>query len=136
MGHPVRSRRHLFKGYTTDSVCPTLVGVIQSLGAAPFRDDISIRYPGERDYAKYSKIAEGSEVKNIEVIAGGNKARKIDEADRLEDEYGVPASHWTKQKGFGLVEKDDTGEIVEHDLHWYHSLETGRVEMKAIWELL
>lgn len=65
------------------------------------------------------------------IIAGkGCKTgKKIDEIDRLVDEYNCDASGWKKDKA-RYEAYDEYGVIRQVELHWYHHEDIGKVEYK------
>lgn|GEM_PF-1486945 len=78
---------------------------------------------------EFVKLAEGTKITNVKVIAGKGKQRQIDIEDILVDKYGGDYGNWQKAKGFGYV--DYEGEILKAELHWYQESKAGIVEVKV-----
>jgi hypothetical protein len=66
-----------------------------------------------------------SEIKDIEIIAIGNKIRDV---ERLRKTYG--SGRWRKLKGFALVRLLDDNSECDAELHWYEAHGIGKQEMK------
>lgn len=60
---------------------------------------------------------------------GCKTGRKIDDIDRLVNEYNCSADEWQKEKARYQV-YDEYGEIREVELHWYQHPDIGKVEHK------
>ena len=61
---------------------------------------------------------------------GCRTGRKIDDIDRLVDDYGCDAGGWRKEKARYQV-YDEYGEIRKVELHWYQHEDIGKVEYKV-----
>jgi SPP1 gp7 family putative phage head morphogenesis protein len=76
------------------------------------------------------RLAEGTRVTNIQVIAGKGRNREIDIVQLLLNAYPGTVEHeWQKVKGIGYV--DYHGENYKVNLHWYQEPSVGRVEWKV-----
>ena len=69
--------------------------IFRSLGVKARNYDI------EMPNGDYVHFTENTWIKNVTVIAGKNKNRKIDEIDALLEEFGGSADEWQKVKGIG-----------------------------------
>lgn len=78
---------------------------------------------------KTARFAEGSKLQNKEVFAGKGCKRKIDEVDRLVQEYGDPAESWMKVKANAVL-VDEDGEERRAEIHWYEAKESEKQEIK------
>lgn len=106
--------------------------VPRSLGAravtykvtAPF----NVRGKGGKNY----KLVEGSEIKEIELIARGHGIRKVRKLIKkyFNDKKPTVATDWTKKKGYGTVE-DEHNKKREAELHWYECKGKEKVEFKV-----
>ncbi len=73
-------------------------------------------------------LAEGTYIKNKEVIAGKGVKRQIDEIEGLVRNYGGKAENWRKMKGLAIIEQD--GKTEESEIHWYEEPSVGKVKIK------
>lgn len=78
---------------------------------------------------KIYKFAEGSKLQEKVVFAGKGCRRKIDEVDRLVNEYNVKAEEWRKVKAKAVLVGED-GEERFAEVHWYECESRGKEEMK------
>ena len=78
---------------------------------------------------KTARFAEGSKLQNKEVFAGKGCKRKIDEVDRLVQEYGDSAESWMKVKANAIL-VDEDGEERRAEIHWYEAKESEKQEIK------
>jgi hypothetical protein len=97
--------------YYADSKAPYLPNIVigKSLDAAAFRDTVAF---GD---GRFGKVSEGEEITKIKPIIGKGTKTELRVAPLLEEEYGAPASEWTKLRGNGYVEIE--GEKVYTELH-------------------
>ena len=96
----------------------------RSLGAKAKNYDIKLPN-GER-----VRLAEGTRVTNVQVIAGKGRNREIDIVPLLLNAYPGTVEHeWKKVKGVGYI--DYHGENYKVNLHWYEEPSVGRVEWKV-----
>ncbi|NQG19366.1 hypothetical protein HO710_05185 [Streptococcus suis] len=68
----------------------------------------------------------GSKITNVEVIAGKDVRRQIDDIRRLVREHGGNAKDWQKVKGIATL--SDGSKI---EAHWYQAKNVGKVEFKV-----
>lgn len=78
-------------------------------------------YPVRGDYL----IKRGSTITNVEVIAGKDVRRQIDDIRRLVRVHGGKAKDWQKVKGHAIL---SDGRKIE--AHWYQAKNVGKVEFK------
>ncbi len=78
-------------------------------------------YPVRGDYL----IKRGSTITNVEVIAGKDVRRQIDDIRRLVRVHGGKAKDWQKVKGHAIL---SDGRKIE--THWYQAKNVGKVEFK------
>lgn len=94
----------------------------QSLSAMARDIYVKAGYPVRGDY----KIQPGSKITNVEVIAGKDVRRQIDDIQRLVREHGGNAKDWQKVKGTAML---SDGRKIE--AHWYQAKNVGKVEFKV-----
>lgn len=108
------------------------VHIGRSMGAAARRDSVSIpaSLTGLSGPTK-AKIAEGSRITSVTVIAGrGSRTSIKGEMESLREQYpDVKPSEWAKMAGKGWIE--DMGLKRRVELHWYQCEKVGRVRMKV-----
>lgn len=71
-------------------------------------------------------IKQGSTITNVEVIAGKDVRRQIDDILRLVREHGGKAKDWQKVKGHATLSDGTRAEV-----HWYQAKNVGKVEFKV-----
>lgn len=94
----------------------------QSLSAMARDIYVKSDYPVRGDYL----IKRGSKITNVEVIAGKDVRRQIDDIRRLVREHGGNAKDWQKVKGIATL--SDGSKI---EAHWYQAKNVGKVEFKV-----
>lgn len=98
------------------------VHIGRSVGAA------AKNYPVRLPDGGYAKLAEGTSITNIHVIAGYGHKTPIRVRFKLESNYHVDAEKWQKLTGNGFVSIQ--GKVRPAELHWYEA-DGERVEMKV-----
>lgn len=98
------------------------VHVGRSVGAAA--KNYPVRLPGGGS----AKLAEGTSITDVKVIAGHGHRAEIRDRFKLESDYHIAAEKWQKLTGDGYV--DIHGKTRNAELHWYEA-EGERVKMKV-----
>jgi len=74
-----------------------------------------------------ARVKQGSTITNVNVIAGKDVKRQIDDIRRLTTQYKTKNEKlWQKITGIATLENDRVAE-----LHWYQHPEVGKVEFKV-----
>lgn len=85
----------------TNKVESDTIQIGKSLGAKA--KNYNVKLPD----GSYAKLAEGTRIEKIQVIAGKGRNRKIDEIDILLYKYnGTKEEYWQKKKGVGYIDLD------------------------------
>ncbi len=96
------------------------------IGVGAKAKDILVELPNREQV----RLAPGTRITNVEIIAGKGRNRKIDEIDNLLEKFpGTDAESWQKKKGIGIV--DYHGENYRANIHWYEEPSIGRVKFKV-----
>nr|DAJ18470.1 MAG TPA: hypothetical protein [Siphoviridae sp. ctIwT7] len=88
-----------------------------------------INYEIELPNGKKARFAEGSKLQDKEVFAGKGCKRKIDEEERLVEQYHQPMGSWMKVKARAVL-VDESGEERSAEVHWYETKAGGKEEIK------
>ncbi len=100
------------------------ISIHKSVGAAA--KNYKVRLPD----GTISKLVEGTKITKVYTFAGKGTNKEIRVAKNLEMRYNVAAGEWKKVRGDGYV-IDEKGRDRHAELHWYETIDTGRVDMKV-----
>lgn len=106
--------------------------VPKSLGARAVTYKVNVPFKVRGKGGKEYKLVEGSEIKEIELIARGHGIKKVRKLINkyFNEKKPTVATDWTKKKGYGTV-VDENKKQREAELHWYECKGKGKVEFKV-----
>ena len=107
--------------------------VPRSLGAAAKVYTAKEDTPVRKGHKKEWTLKEGSEIKNISLIARGHGIKIVAtliKNHKRTNGTSTKATDWTKKKGFGTV-IDKNGHERDAELHWYECRGMGKIDFKV-----
>lgn len=111
-----------YEQWKNDLLTKQDINIGRSLGAGA--KNYPVRLPG----GGKAKIAEGTSITDIKVIAGRGHKTEIRDRFILESNYHIKADRWQKLTGNGFV--DEHGIVRPAEIHWYEA-DGERVLMKV-----